>query len=71
MARRFIGKGKLSSDGKTRKLLVHIQDADNRFREEPFEDVPEAEFEARVRQLLAGGQFDGRWPDPQDHKPLN
>ena len=49
MAKRFIGKGNLSSDGLMRKLVIHVQDADGRFRGEIFEEVPDVEAENRLR----------------------
>ncbi len=57
-----IGRGKLLADG-TRKLVAWIQDADGRWRDEPFEDVPDAEADARIEALIAGGRFSGRWRD--------
>lgn len=56
----MISKGELLPDG-TRKLVAHIMDADGGWREEPIMEVPDAEAEARIRDLLADGQFQGRW----------
>lgn len=62
MSERWIGKGPLLSDG-TRKLVAHVADADGRIREEPFDEVPDAEAEARIEALIVGGQFHARWDD--------
>lgn len=59
MSARYIGKGELSSDGKTRKLIAYIQDQDGRFREEPWGEVLDAEADARMQQLASSGQFNG------------
>lgn len=43
--------------------MAHVADADGRIREEPFDEVPDAEAEARIEALIVGGQFHARWDD--------
>lgn len=61
MARRFIGKGKLFPDRLTRQLIMYVQDADGRFREEPFGEVPEHECDEHMTRLVDSGQVNGIW----------
>jgi|HubBroStandDraft_2_1064218.scaffolds.fasta_scaffold02228_5 hypothetical protein len=69
MATHLIEKGELTSSG-MRKLVLHIQDADNRWREEAFGEVPEAEVENRIDDLLRDGRISGRWPPRPQTKPI-
>jgi hypothetical protein len=61
MAMRLIEKGGLGGNG-MRKLILHIQDADNTWREEPFAEVSDAEADAKIEELLRSGQVHGTWP---------
>jgi hypothetical protein len=61
MAKRLIEKGGLSEDG-TRPLILHTQDADNRWREDVIERIPDAEADARIQVLIDNGLVSGVWP---------
>jgi hypothetical protein len=61
MAKRYIGKGSLSADGQSRQLIMHIQDADGRFREEPMGEVPEVDCDAAIERYVESGQVHGVW----------
>jgi len=60
MAKRFISKGDLTSDG-TRKLIATIVDADGRVRDEVVGEVPDEEADARIQALVGDGQY-VTWP---------
>lgn len=66
MATRFIEKGDVTNGVQT--LIMHIQDADGRWREEVVGRFPESEIDDRVTALLRSGQVHGTWP-PYRPKP--